>query len=200
MTCLCKLIHNRGVQIHTLASHLDALPHRQRLKEVRALGWRSQHALFKLSGQGPPMTLEQLVPAHIPDQQQVIHYGRNTFPVFRQFEKRFCRPPGETSRIFGYNEGPTRPAIGPGYFQAYPTADNPAWGDRGAVVIDYFLVPDAPAVPGWPAVVPNSQGGQRFVFNGTRDFMRRVSDHVSIGRAWKGEKKMPAYFVLCRED
>ena len=33
----------------------------------------------------------------------------------------------------------------------------------------------------------------------TRDFMRRVSAHVSIGKAYKDEKPMPAYFALCRE-
>ena len=32
------------------------------------------------------------------------------------------------------------------------------------------------------------------------DFMRRVSQHVSIGAAYKGEKKLDHYFVLVRQD
>jgi hypothetical protein len=38
-----------------------------------------------------------------------------------------------------------------------------------------------------------------FVYNNTRDFMRRVSQHVSIGTAYKGDKALGAWFVLCRE-
>ena len=30
--------------------------------------------------------------------------------------------------------------------------------------------------------------------------MRRVSQHVSIGAAYKGEKPLDHYFTLCRED
>ena len=57
------------------------------------------------------------------------------------------------------------------------------------------------AVPSdWPKVVPNTQGLQRFIYHGTRDFMRRVSQHVSIGAAYKGEKKLDHYFVLVRQD
>jgi hypothetical protein len=29
--------------------------------------------------------------------------------------------------------------------------------------------------------------------------MRRVSGHVTIGRAYRGEVPLPAFFVLCRE-
>ena len=47
---------------------------------------------------------------------------------------------------------------------------------------------------------PNSEGLQRFIYMGTRDFMRRVSEHVSIGAAYKGEKPLDHYFTLCRED
>ncbi len=200
MSAIKELIHGPGAGAAALAQHLDALPHRARLRAVRGLGWRDQHALFDLTADAPALTLEHFVPEGIPEQQAVIHHGRNTFPTFKQFEKHFCRPAGDEGRLFGYNEGPTRPAIGPGYFVCYDTATYPGWPERGAVVIDYFMVPDAPVAPGWPSVVPNSQGGQRFVFHGTRDFMRRVSTHCSIGRAWKGERKMPAYFVLCRED
>ena len=56
----------------------------------------------------------------------------------------------------------------------------------------------------WPApaiIKPNSSGLQVLVYHKTRDYMRRVSSHVSIGAAYKGEsdKEMGAYFVLCRD-
>ena len=55
----------------------------------------------------------------------------------------------------------------------------PAWSARGAVVVDYFQVPDAEVAEGWPPVVDNHWRLQRFVYEATRDFMRRVSAHVS---------------------
>jgi hypothetical protein len=30
--------------------------------------------------------------------------------------------------------------------------------------------------------------------------MRRVSAHVTVGAAYKGEKSLDHYFMLCRED
>ena len=51
-----------------------------------------------------------------------------------------------------------------------------------------------------PDIVPNEARLGRFVYAGMKDYMRRVSEHVSIGRAYKGGKPMNAWFVLCRED
>ena len=90
--------------------------------------------------------------------------------------------------------------IGPGYFVALGTAGRAAWADRGGVVIDYFQVPDGPVPDGWPRVVDNDWRLQRFVYHRTRDFMRRVSAHVSIGAAWKSERSLDHYFLLCRRE
>jgi hypothetical protein len=68
------------------------------------------------------------------------------------------------------------------------------------VVIDYWQVPDTAVVDGWPRVVPNNHGLQVLVYNKTRDFMRRVSAHLSIGAAYKGEKALDHYFVLVRHE
>ena len=65
-------------------------------------------------------------------------------------------------------------------------------------MIDYFQVPDGRVASGWPNVVPNSRGLQTLVYNGTRDYMRKVCKHVSIGAAYKGEKALDNYFILCR--
>jgi phosphodiesterase/alkaline phosphatase D-like protein len=40
---------------------------------------------------------------------------------------------------------------------------------------------------------------QRFVYARMDDFLRKVSAHVSIGRAWRNHKVTDNYFVLCRE-
>ena len=95
------------------------------------------------------------------------------FPHLRLFEKRFCRPKDGSARLFGYNESPFLTVIGPGSFVGVSTAPNPAWAERGAVVIDYFQVPDGTVATGWPPVVPNTKGLQRFAYNKTRDFMRK---------------------------
>lgn len=102
------------------------------------------------------------------------------------------------ARLFGYNESPTRRFIGPGFFIARLTAARPDWTARGAVVIDYFQVPDGAVADGWPRVIANDQRLQRFVYHQTRDFMRRASRHVSIGIAFRRERSLDHYFVLCR--
>jgi len=196
---LTRLTKSRSCTPGELAAYLDGLSHPQRLQQLHKLCRRGQARLWQRVASAPPLDLSHFVPGELPDQQEVIHHGRNTLPLFRTFEKRFCRPAKETGRLFGYNEGATRALLGPGYFVTRLTAGNAAWEARGAVVVDYFQVPDASVAPGWPPVVENSQGGQRLVYHHTRDFMRRVSHHVSIGRAYKGELRLPSYFVLCRE-
>jgi hypothetical protein len=39
-----------------------------------------------------------------------------------------------------------------------------------------------------------------FVYDKTRDYMRRVSEHVSIGKAYRKESRVMGYFVLCRDQ
>src|SRR5262245_49347781 len=81
---------------------------------------------------------------------------------------------------------------GPGYFVAYVAPE-------GGVHIDYRRTPsDRPA--SWPPILPNSARLSRFIYNGTVDVMRRVSTHVSIGRAMRDGKPMDAWFVLARRD
>ena len=116
--------------------------------------------------------------------------------MFKYFEKRFVRAPKGTATegLWGYNEGVTRGFVGPGYFVCRMTG-----GDtRGDVVIDYTKTPGGKA-ESWPEILPNERGVSRLVYAGMEDFMRRVSQHVTIGRACKGGKETNNYFVLCRE-
>lgn len=188
-----------GAKLHDIARHLDGLEQPKRLEEMYALGAKDQAALYAIAADSPPLDFEYFVPADRPDLTEVVHYGKNSQPAFRMFQKRWCRPTGRTDELWGYNETAVRPVIGPGYFVAHMT-ENEGTDERGAVVVDYFRVPDGEVVPGWPGVRPNSRGLQMFVYNRTRDYMRRVSEHVSIGVAWRTESRVMGYFVLCRED
>ena len=201
-TSLKQLIHG-DAPIELIGDALERMSHPERMTVTIGLGRRDQRRLFEKASTA--IALEHFVPPDVDAGCEVIHHGKNTLPLprkHRRFQKRFCRPvsEGEGVRLFGYNESPSRPLIGPGYFVAHDTKAQADWVERGDIVVDYFMVPDAAVASGWPSVVPNTTGLQRFVYKGTRDFMRRVCEHVAIGAAYKGEKALDHYFVLVRED
>jgi hypothetical protein len=199
---LREMIRDPHARIDEIAPFLDALDHEGRWEQLRELSRSEQRMLYEKAAASPPLDLAYFI-GDAGARVEVIHDGRNTLPlppVFRRFQKRFCKPSNGTAGVFGYNEGLTKKVVGPGYFVAIPTDGKPAWEARGAVVIDYFQVPQSEVAAGWPEVVPNSNGLQRFVYDQTRDFMRRVSEHVSIGAAFKRERPLDHYFVLCRRD
>jgi hypothetical protein len=199
---LTRLIWDDSVGIDELGAALDAADPEVRRTAARALDRADQRALYRKAKAASPLTLAHFVPGDRAPLEQVRHYGRNTLPTpgnLRLFEKRFCKPSDGSNRLFGYNESPFLGLIGPGFFVAVTTETHPSWVERGAVVIDYFQTPDGPVASGWPPVVPNTKGLQRFVYNKTRDFMRKVSTHVSIGAAYKVEKALDHYFILVRE-
>ncbi|MEO8702071.1 MAG: hypothetical protein ABI867_18655 [Kofleriaceae bacterium] len=197
MALLIELVRDPVVGIAAIAAHLDAVDAGERSAQALSLDRADQRLLYDKAAHAPAIELAHFVGDAI---GEVIHDGRNTLPLpalLRTFQKRFCRST-DPSRVFGYNEGISRRVVGPGYFVAVPTAGRPAWTARGAIVVDYYQVPDGPVPAGWPRVVPNDHGLQRFVYRETRDFMRRVSSHVSIGAAYKAERPLDHYFVLCR--
>ena len=200
---LIALLAREATEIDQIADALDRASHAERVDALFALDRKGQRELFRRAASAPPLTLEDFVPADRAPREPVRHLGRNTLPLTRRhklFKKCFCRPDDGSARLFGYNDAPSRWLVGPGYFVAVPTASNPAWRSRGAIVVDYFQVPDGPVASGWPPVIPNTKGLQRFVYDRTRDFMRRVSKHVTIGAAFKVEKALDHYFVLVRES
>ncbi|HMJ56465.1 MAG TPA: hypothetical protein VK540_30570 [Polyangiaceae bacterium] len=188
--------------VDAVAAFLDGLTHEARLAETRALGRDAQRQLYRKAAAAKPLALIDFVPQTVGNRVEVIHHGRNTLPLpgsLRHFQKRFSRPDASETQLYGYNASPFLTTVGPGFFVAVLTAGRPDWEARGAVVIDYFQIPDGPVPAGWPAVIPNTQGLQRFVYHRTRDFMRRVSTHVTIGAAFKEEKSLDHYFILCRQ-
>jgi hypothetical protein len=202
---LRQLIDDATTGIGAVAAYLDGMSPAERVGVTRGLDRATQRRLFLKAGDAPPVTLDDFVPRSVPPETPVAHDGRNTLHLpgkLRHFQKRFARPATASTqgaRLFGYNASPFEYTIGPGFFVAVPTAGRPEWEARGAVVVDYFQVPDGPVPAAWPPVVPNTKGLQRFVYHRTRDFMRRVSSHVTIGAAYREEKAMDHYFVLCRE-
>ena len=115
-----------------------------------------------------------------------------------------CRPDAGTNHLMGYNEYRSKGWLGPGYFELMPTAPDSGYPEnRGAYVVDYYRVPSGQTPHGWPAAQSNTKGLSRFVYGGTRDYLRRVSDHVSVGRPFQGDsddRELDFSFVLCRKD
>jgi hypothetical protein len=184
-----------GADIHSIAKHLDGLEHDERVTQTRALTRAEHITLYDRAAPAERLSLSYFVPDHVEPLHEVAHVGINNLPAFRRFEKRFCRPGDKSDRLFGFNEESIRSVIGPGYFVAVETEEG---NDRGGVVVDYYRVPDATVPPKWPAIKKNEEGLQQFIFQKTRDYMRRVSSHVTVGKAFRYDKKPIGYFILCR--
>ena len=181
-----------AVDVPALGAWLDDLDPATRVAETTSLSAREQARLFEAAEGHRAITLDDLVPAAAGAGTTVIHHGRNSLPLFKRFQKRFYRPEAGAAELWGYNEGATRPLVGPGYFVVHPVSGV-------EVLVDYTrLPPKAPEA--WPALKSNAAGLSRFVFNGTQDLLRGVSRHVSIGRATRGGATLDNWFVLCRED
>ena len=185
----------KTVNIKELSEYLDSLTNRQRIQATQTLRAQEQERLFEAAEGFQPLTLEHYAPSMgLPPLTEVIHYGRNSLPLFRSFQKRFTYPDIETDvpQRWGYNHQAMACFTGPGYFVAKEAG-------QGEVVIDYYEVP--PKKPQqWPEILDNSQRLSRFIYFHTQDFMRYVSKHVSIGRAMRQGKWMKNWFVLCREE
>lgn len=194
---IAELVASEPIDIEALHSALDDSSHRRRVSAIRDWSGDVQARLFERC-RGRSTHLTDLVPPETPPLTQVIHEGRNSLPAFNHFQKRFCAPSeahsaGDTrERLWGYNEQSMRPLTGPGYFVAHEDSE------AGEVCIDYRAVPpEAPAT--WPDVVPADNRLGRFVYGGTVDRLRRVSEHVTIGRAFKDDDEpMDNWFVLVR--
>ncbi|MFT5353047.1 MAG: hypothetical protein ACI9KE_000244 [Polyangiales bacterium] len=176
-----------------LSKELDAMTSAARNRWVLGLGRRQQRRLFAAVEGHSALNFDFLVPAERGVMSEVVHEGRNTLPAFRRFAKVFCRPEGR-DELWGYNRTNTltETVVGPGYFVTRTHGD-------GELIVDYLVTPpDSP--PGWPKIVPNETRLSRFVYAGTQDILRRVSADVSIGRAQKKGRWLPAWFVLVRQQ
>ena len=86
------------------------------------------------------------------------------------------------------------PLTGPGYFVVTLGEGE----HQGELAIDYTKVPkNKPA--SWPEIADNEGGIGSLVYGRMVDYLRGISTHVSIGRAYKGTA-MNAWFALVRKD
>jgi len=190
------LLRDAVVKPVEVARCLDDMTHAERVRAIRAAGRAEQRRLYEAARGFRSLALTDMVAPEVPALATVRHYGKNTLPAFTHFEKRFCRPadadPQRPDRLYGFNEGPTRRLVGPGYFVLRP---DPAHGE---LLVDYNLVP--PERPrDWPGLRRNEVGLSRFVYGYMIDTLRGVSRHVTIGSAARKGRDLGSWFLLCRE-
>jgi hypothetical protein len=189
---LVALIRAEPAAPAQIASLLDGLTLGERVAAIDALGGADiQRRLYAASAGAPPVTLRELIPSSTPPLEQVIFHGKNSLPAFTRFQKRLCRPPTTANELWGYNHQALAWITGPGYFVVHEDAT------RGAA-LDYRELPATPPVA-WPAVRPNDRGLSRFIYNGLVDYLRRVSRDVFVGSAFRKERELGNFFVLCRD-
>ena len=197
--------HRDEHALERIGAALDAMTHEERKLTMLSIEPAEQRALWKLV-KDRPVDTDHFVPPGIEPLRQVIHHGKNSLLAHNFFQKRFCRADDGSNELWGYNHQTLAWASGPGYFvarDASPETDRVRARDDGdlpaSYLIDYTRLP--PKKPdAWPRILPNERLISRFVYAGMKDFMRRVSRHVSIGRAHRNGRVMNAWFVLCRED
>ncbi|MBX3125641.1 MAG: hypothetical protein KF718_02955 [Polyangiaceae bacterium] len=188
--------HRDDHQKARLSQALDAMDPKSRLATAMSIEAKEQRELWDLFAD-QPADASLFVPSGLEPLREVICHGKNTLPAFNFFQKRFCLSDDDSGELWGYNHSDVGFAVGPGYYVAHGTDDEEA--PPGAYVIDYTRLP--PKKPdSWPDIIPNEARLGRFVYAGMKDYMRKVSEHVSIGRAYKGGSAMNAWFLLCRED
>ncbi len=172
----------------------EAAP-RDRIEITESIDGKTQARLWEAC-EGHAATIEEMVPADMGALRPVTYHGKNSLPMFTHFQKRFCRS-DDGQELWGYNYQPTTwlaPLTGPGYFVAYDSPDGP-----GGVAVDYTRIPTGKPQE-WPEIHDNTYRLSRFIYNGMIDYLRRVSEHLLIGRATKDGQNLPNYFLLCRED
>lgn len=176
-----------------LSEALDAAAPDARINWGRGLSGGQLWALWELAEAHPAaLPLSTMVPT----QGTIVrHVGKNSLPVFCNFEKRLIlREDDGGAVVSGYNANPSwlMGLIGPGHFTVTQESES-------VVLFDYTTL--ASTVPaGFPALAPNEGGLRAVVYGGMKDRVRRVSSHVTIGRAWKHGKATTNTFLLVRQD
>jgi hypothetical protein len=182
------------IDTERLAEVLDGLGHEGRVHTIRTWTRARQRAIFEAVKGKRPLDLEFLTPG-VGSLVEVIHEGQNTLPAFQHFQKRFVKLEGEEFPVGGYNHQSTSAFTGPGYFVVTKGEGE----HEGELAIDYRSLPKSKPAS-WPEIKGNTGGLGAIVYGGMVDYLRGVSKHVSIGRAYKGGKPMSAWFALVRKD
>ena len=182
------------IDMKRLTEVLDGLGHEGRLHTIRGWTKKRQAELFEAAKGHLPIDLDFLVPASVGPLVEVIHEGKNTLPLFTHFQKRFAKLEGEDFPVGGYNHQTLSGITGPGYFVV-----SKGEGEREGELAIYYTKTPKSKPASWPEIQPNTGGLASLVYGGMIDYLRAISSHVSIGRAFKG-KAMDAWFALVRKD
>ncbi|RLB54124.1 MAG: hypothetical protein DRJ42_10070 [Deltaproteobacteria bacterium] len=198
---LRQMLRESEVDVPAIEAYLDGLDGDARIAEVTGLGRREQRRLYAAAEGHRVLRVSDLVPTSTAPLTEVVFEGCNTLPAFTRFAKVLCRPDSASDpeaaaagELWGYNRNSNfvETVVGPGFFVA---ADH----GESEVLVDYLRVP--PRRPDhWPPIRENHTRLSFFVYNGTQDVLRGVSEHVSIGRASRRGRLMNIWFVLCRAD
>ena len=187
---LSTLLKDQATTAAMISDHLNGLSDHEQVGEVRSLSIKQVHRCWALFEPGETINLEYLVPEHLGASVPVHHLGI-TLPMGR-FEKRFVRAPDMPGELWGYNHQSLAWLTGPGSFVVHEAGSE----NHDALFIDYRRSRVAKSRDG---LRPNRIWGT-LSYGGMRDFMRRVSDRVSVGRAFVRGKDLGASFMLVRVD
>jgi hypothetical protein len=184
------------MDLKRVAEILDGLGHEGRYHTIRT--WtKHQHELIYEAAKGfRPLDLDFLVPSSVGSLVEVIHDGHNTLPMFTQFQKRFVKLDGEDLPIGGYNHQSMAAFTGPGYF-GVTKGEGP--DHEGELVVDYRVIPKNKP-DAWPEIRSNDGGIAGIVNGGMVDYVRGISNHVSIGMAFKNGQSRNQWFAMVRRD
>ena len=77
--------------IGDVAAYLENLPPAERWAQLSGLSKKCQRTLYLKAEGAEPATFEDLVPEPVEAGEGVRHLGRNSLPMFRDFEKPMAR-------------------------------------------------------------------------------------------------------------
>lgn len=183
------------IDLKRIAEILDGLGHEGRCHTVRTWSKHYQEKIFEAAKGFRPLDLDFLVPSGKGVLEEVIHDGQNTLPAFNRFQKRFVKLDGEAFPLGGYNHQSMERFTGPGYFGVTKGEGE----HEGELVIDYRQIPKTKP-QAWPPLRSNDGGVAGIVNGGMIDYLRGISEHVSIGVAFKDGQSRHQWFALVRQD
>ena len=178
--------------IKKLATTLNEGDHAARMEWLSGLGKADMVKLFELAE-------DNLSPQYFVDEDknqltEKIHYGKNSLPMFNNFQKRFAYlDENSQKQILGYNHQSMAWITGPGYFNVLSSKEG-----LSSCVIDYNHIPEK-TCSNWPEIEDNNGFPKSLVYGGMQDYMKKISENVSIGRAVIKGKITSNYFILIKE-
>lgn len=188
--------HHDEHAIQRIGDAFDRMDHESRVYTVRTATKQEMATLWDLV-KDQPVEPDHFVPSGTDPLREIIHHGKNSLPAFTHFQKRFCLADDDSGDIWGYNHQDLQWLVGPGYFIAHSAKEEKA--PPSEYVIDYTRIPQKKP-ESWPPIKDNDGGLRSMVYGRMKDYMRRVSSHVSIGKAHRDGDFLGQYFMLCRED